>query len=75
MADWDVVPRVAAATAQRAEELGLARVSHSREEYIAGATQRIAESRRMLNVLMREGIVAERPSLLEPAGQIPHQFA
>jgi malate dehydrogenase (oxaloacetate-decarboxylating) len=75
MADWDVVPRVAAATAQRAEELGLARVSRSREEYIESATQRITESRRMLKVLMREGVIAERPPLLEPAGQIAHEFA
>jgi len=64
MADWDVVPRVAAATATRAEELGLARVSHTRHEYLESATQRIAESRRMLQVLMREGVIAEKPSLL-----------
>ena len=75
MADWEVVPRVAAATAMRAEELGLARVSRTREQYIESATKRIAESRRMLNVLMREGVIAERPSLLEPAGQIAHEFA
>ena len=62
MSDWKVVPRVAAATALRAEELGLARVSHTREEYIESASLRIAESRRMLKVLMGEGVIAERPA-------------
>jgi malate dehydrogenase (oxaloacetate-decarboxylating) len=60
MSDWQVVPRVAAATAMRAEELGFARVSHTRQEYIASATRHISESRRMLDVLMREGVIAGR---------------
>jgi hypothetical protein len=47
----------------RAEELGLARASHSRQEYIESASHRIAESRRMLQVLMREGVISERPSV------------
>lgn len=58
MAEWQVVPRVAAATAARAQELGLARVTHTREEYLEGAFHRISQSRRTLQVLMREGIIA-----------------
>ena len=69
MSDWKVVPRVAAATAMRAEELGLARLSHTREEYVQAATERIAESRRMLQVLMREGVIREKPAATS-AGRI-----
>jgi malate dehydrogenase (oxaloacetate-decarboxylating) len=55
MADTWVVPRVAAATALKAQELGLARVTHSREEYIEAATRRIAEAQRLARtVLPRE---------------------
>ncbi len=68
MADWQVVPRVAAATAMRAQELGLARVRHTREEYIESATQRIMDSRRMLRVLMRENVIAPMPSFPVTSG-------
>ena len=64
MADWQVAPRIAAATAIRAQELGLARVHRTRAEYIQSATQRIMDSRRMLRVLMREGVIAEKPEAL-----------
>jgi malate dehydrogenase (oxaloacetate-decarboxylating) len=63
MADWQVVPRVAAATAVRAQELGLARVTRTREEYVESATQRIMDSRRMVRVLMREDVIAPMPSI------------
>jgi len=55
--DWHVVPRVAAATAMKAQELGLARVIRTREEYLESAIHRISESRRMLTVLTREGVI------------------
>jgi len=64
MADWQVVPRVAAATAMRAQELGLARVRHTRGQYIESATQRIMDSRRMLRVLMRENVIAPMPAAI-----------
>lgn len=48
----------------KAQELGLARVTRTREEYIERATQRIMDSRRMLRGLVREGVIAEMPSLL-----------
>jgi malate dehydrogenase (oxaloacetate-decarboxylating) len=47
MDDWRIVPRVAAAAALKAQEQGLARVSHSREEYIAAATHRIRDAQRL----------------------------
>jgi len=47
MADWQVVPRIAAATAVKAQELGLTRITHTRDQYIEGATRRILESRRL----------------------------
>jgi len=61
MADWQVVPRVAAATAIRAQELGLARAERTRAEYIESATQRIMDARRMVRVLMREDVIAPMP--------------
>jgi Malic enzyme, NAD binding domain len=47
MADWKVVPRIAAATALKAQEQGLARMTRSRDEYIKLATRRILESRHL----------------------------
>jgi len=61
MADWRIVPRVAAATALKAQELGLARVTRSREQYIEIATRRILDSQNTLHVLMQEGLVAAMP--------------
>jgi malate dehydrogenase (oxaloacetate-decarboxylating) len=63
MTDWQVVPRVAAATAMRAQESGLARVTRRRQEYVESATQRIVDSRRMLRVLMREGVITQAPDV------------
>ena len=64
MSAWQVVPRVAAATAMRAEGLGLARATHTRQEYIEMATQRIAGSRAMLQTLLKSGAIAARPPLV-----------
>jgi malate dehydrogenase (oxaloacetate-decarboxylating) len=47
MHDWEVVPRIAAATAVKAQELGLARVRHTRREYLEAATALILNSRRL----------------------------
>jgi malate dehydrogenase (oxaloacetate-decarboxylating) len=58
MEDWHVVPRVAAATALKAQESGLSRAHRSREEYIEIATRRILDSRNMVQALMREGLIA-----------------
>jgi malate dehydrogenase (oxaloacetate-decarboxylating) len=63
MTDWKVVPRVAAATAIKAQEQGLARITHTREEYLESATRRIAGSQHALQTLMREGLISPLPSL------------
>jgi malate dehydrogenase (oxaloacetate-decarboxylating) len=57
MADWQVVPRVAAATALKAQQQGLARFTRTREEYVESATHRILDSQNMLKALMREGVI------------------
>lgn len=58
MTDGDVAPRVAAAIAGRAQDLGLARCRvPRRDEYIEGATRRIADSQRMLQTLMEDHLV------------------
>lgn len=54
MDDWEIVPRVAAATAMKAQELGLARMSHSRGEYIEDATRRIENARRLSRFAVEE---------------------
>jgi malate dehydrogenase (oxaloacetate-decarboxylating) len=61
MEEWDVVPRVAVATAMTAQEQGLARLAKSREQLHAEATAVIRQARQMTDVLMREGLIAPRP--------------
>jgi malate dehydrogenase (oxaloacetate-decarboxylating) len=62
MADWWLVPRVAAATAMKAQESGLARVTRSRDEYLESAMRRIQDAQQTLHVLTREGLIAPMPS-------------
>jgi malate dehydrogenase (oxaloacetate-decarboxylating) len=45
MQDWDVVPRIAAATAMQAQADGVARRKATREEYLREATERIRAAR------------------------------
>ncbi len=45
MQDWRIVPRIAAATALKAQEQGLAGIVRSRDEWIREATERIREAR------------------------------
>jgi malate dehydrogenase (oxaloacetate-decarboxylating) len=59
MADWQVVPRVAAAVALAAQQQGLARVNRSQEEYRDMATRRIMDSQNMLRALMHEGVIRD----------------
>ena len=61
MADWQVVPKVAAATAMKAQESGLARVTRPREEYLAIATRRILDAQHAVKVLMQEGLIQAMP--------------
>ena len=62
MADWWLVPRIAAATAMKAQESGLARVTRSRDEYIETAMRRIQDAQQTLQVLTREGLIAPMPA-------------
>ena len=53
----ELAPRVAAAVAMKAQEEGLARISKTREQLYNDAMLRIKETRRALDVLMREGVI------------------
>jgi malate dehydrogenase (oxaloacetate-decarboxylating) len=59
--DW-VVPRIAAATAIKAQELELAGVTRTRQEYIEAAAHRIAEARRLAETIVSRS--ASRESVL-----------
>lgn len=67
MADWRVVPRVAAATAMKAQESSLARVTRSRDQYIETAMRKIQDAQQTVQVFMREGLIAPVP--VDRAGQ------
>lgn len=62
MDEREVYPRVAVATALKAQEQGLARLTRTREEQHARAVQLIGEARQATRLLMREGVI---PSLRE----------
>lgn len=55
MADPQIAPRIAAATALQAQNQGLAKITRSRDEYIQMASRRIQDSQRMMRVMMQEG--------------------
>jgi malate dehydrogenase (oxaloacetate-decarboxylating) len=57
MDEWEVVPQIATAIAMKAQEEGLARISKKAEELYAEALNTVKESRRALEVLMREQII------------------
>lgn len=63
MDEWEVVPRIAAATAVQAQAQGLARLTVSGEEVTAGARKRIEEVRQATQVLMREGFIPAGPAM------------
>jgi len=62
MTDWRVVPRVAAATAMKAQEQGLSGSTKRREEYIEIATRRILDAQDTVKVMMREGLIPPMPA-------------
>jgi malate dehydrogenase (oxaloacetate-decarboxylating) len=57
MDDWDVFPRVAVATALKAQEQGLARLTKTADELRREAVGIIQRARDMTRVLQEEGIV------------------
>jgi malate dehydrogenase (oxaloacetate-decarboxylating) len=61
MDEWEVVPRVAAATALAAQEEGVARVRRTREELVEGARSVVAAARAATDQLMRSGLIAPVP--------------
>jgi malate dehydrogenase (oxaloacetate-decarboxylating) len=61
MDDLELVPRVAATVASKAQEEGLARLPKDRGQVYADAMFTIKEARRALEVLMRENIICAMP--------------
>ncbi len=61
MDEWEVVPRLAAATALKAQEQGLAKVSRSKDQLLKGAAQRISHVRETVRLLMKEGGMSPPP--------------
>jgi malate dehydrogenase (oxaloacetate-decarboxylating) len=55
--EYEIVARVAAVVAMQAQQEGLARVSKTREQVYTGAFHTIGETRRALDVLMREQVM------------------
>ncbi|MCP3989712.1 MAG: malate dehydrogenase, partial [Actinomycetia bacterium] len=63
MAEWEVVPEIAAATARVAHEQGLARLSLPYDELVPMARRIISEARRATATLMHEQLIPDRPTL------------
>ncbi|MGE5193985.1 MAG: NAD(P)-dependent malic enzyme [Deltaproteobacteria bacterium] len=61
MDEWEVYPRVAAATAMKAQEEGVARLSKSADQVYREAHRVIQQARAATQVLMREGIIPPPP--------------
>jgi malate dehydrogenase (oxaloacetate-decarboxylating) len=61
MDDWEVFSREAAAVGMKAQEQGVARLEKSYEELFEHATQIIGRSRRLTQMMMKEGFIAEAP--------------
>ena len=57
MDEWNVVPRIAAATGLAAQRQGLAQLSRTREELISEATGKIQAVREGMRLFMNEGII------------------
>jgi malate dehydrogenase (oxaloacetate-decarboxylating) len=63
MDDLQIVPRIASATALKAQEQGLARIIRTRNEWIRLAAERVREARRMAEALMRVGDRTQESSI------------
>jgi malate dehydrogenase (oxaloacetate-decarboxylating) len=61
MDEWDVFPREAVATALKAQKQGLARLTKTHEELYESARHTIQQARALLDVMMRDGMIAEMP--------------
>jgi malate dehydrogenase (oxaloacetate-decarboxylating) len=65
MADWEVVPRVAASVGLQAQAEGLARLSLSREDLLARARALITRSRELTREMMERGFIPPAPEAPE----------
>jgi malate dehydrogenase (oxaloacetate-decarboxylating) len=63
MEEWEVVPRVAVATALKAQEEGVAGLRTSSEELHRFAEAKIREARKALAVLTSEGVIVRPPPM------------
>jgi malate dehydrogenase (oxaloacetate-decarboxylating) len=61
MDEWDVFPREAVATALKAQEQGLARLTKSRQTLYAEAKAQIQAARTMMETMMDGGMIAPMP--------------
>lgn len=61
MDEPDLVPRVAVATAMKAQEQGLARVERTREQLRQQAAKVVEQARAATRLLMREGLIPVEP--------------
>ena len=62
MADWEVVPQVAAAVGMEAQAEGLARLHPSREDLLARARALITRSRGLTRDMMERGFIPPAPT-------------
>lgn len=61
MDEWKVFPRVAVATAMKAQEQGIAKLKKSQEQLHADAIKTITQARDATHLLMREGLISQAP--------------
>jgi malate dehydrogenase (oxaloacetate-decarboxylating) len=61
MAEWEVVPRIAAATAVEAQRQGLALLDTPADVLVEQARQRIETARRATALLMESGVIPDPP--------------
>lgn len=62
MAEWECVPEIAVATAMQAQKDGLTHLQRSAEEVRAAAREIILNTRRTVETLMSEGLIAQPPA-------------
>jgi malate dehydrogenase (oxaloacetate-decarboxylating) len=61
MVEWEVFAQEAVAVGMKAQEQGLARLAIARDELFRHAADMILRSRRLTDVMMAEGLIAEPP--------------
>lgn len=62
MAEWECVPEIAVATATQATKDGLSQVPRTADDIYDGARDTILKTRRTVEILMKEGLIAEPPT-------------